>query len=92
METETTVNVTQDHIDRGVAKNCEFCPVALALKKSFPGALDVGVNQATLSFSDPERRFWWTEAPDEVSDFIIMFDCGQPVEPFSFRVRMKLAL
>jgi len=34
---KVTVNVTQDDIDNGVRVCCHFCPIALAISRSFPG-------------------------------------------------------
>ena len=65
------IEVTQDHIDRGVPDNCFECPVALAL-------IDYGVDGANVNAMEIEYvrggRFKSIRTPEVVSGFIFDFD------------------
>lgn len=81
------VNVTKTYIDAGVPRDCDRCPVALAVLGEHAIPVMVG------PFRMARRADTWTEArPSEVDlpqravDWIRDFDNGIPVEPFSFEV------
>ena len=73
------VEVTQEHIDRGQRKAHCYCPVALALK-------DVGVKEPVVfggyfrALGDTED----TKLPPKVDDFVLAYDLGLKVTPFTF--------
>lgn len=77
-----TVSVTQENIDKGVARACTFCPIALALR-------DLGdrysyiVNGRSLYNIHHERVAY---LPLEASWFVQDFDAGRHVDPFTFEV------
>jgi len=76
--------VTQKHIDAGMRKDCERCPVALALidaHVSFYGISSTRVH----SFKEPRIL----ELPDVATAFIHRFDDGEAVEPFEFELPSK---
>lgn len=85
-----SVNVTQEDIDNGEILTSRFCPVALALKRTFKGKVEafVGVREATVIF----RRFLIPDKkvtinfPSNVRTFIVDFDSEKPVSPVSFLV------
>lgn len=75
---EYTVTVTQADIDGGVRNKCTKCPVALALKRLFPGRRISVANYSIKVGSCLERM------PSEVISFVSWFDIGRAVQPFSF--------
>jgi hypothetical protein len=82
----TTINVTADHITRGVREDCERCPVALAIIDVFPDLAYVSVGSEALSL---QRRGDDTrtdlDVPCDVLNFVWDFDDNTgPVQPFSF--------
>jgi hypothetical protein len=92
--TEVTVNVTQEHIDRGERNACAKCPVALALLAAIPGAGmsdvywggadDEHVDACAIVWIDGKRKALHLQLPQEASAFIAEFDDGLPVTPFTF--------
>lgn len=82
-----TVSVTQEDIEEATA--LEFpgstqCPIALALRRSFPGAsvgrVDCGWKDGKTAISLP--------LPDEARKFVSDFDHGLTVKPSTFRLRV----
>lgn len=78
-----TIQITQDHIDRGLACNSGKCPGALAFLDQIPGirAVSVGTNATDIWFHQQRTtaflRHWGLceiENPDELVDFIEDFD------------------
>ena len=74
-----TIDVTQEDIDQGERDKCRRCPIALAMKRVFPGK--VSLVYGTVAWVDLDR---YADLPDEAQQFIMYFDEGEPVEPFSF--------
>ena len=96
MQTQITVSITQDHINRGLRGHCGRCPVALAIKdavrgqaKRFRGKVEVFNSRANIRSYDGERTALagrWV-MPLDVGDFIYDFDIGgrgPRVRPFTF--------
>ena len=71
------IQVTQENIDRGIRRNCGFCPIANALFDATGEWWMVDGNHAHL-----RRRM--IELPTIATDFIDDFDSGAPVEPVEF--------
>lgn len=71
-----TVKVTQEHIDKGIACDCEFCPLALALH-------DMGLTEAIVGVDDwvPEHHGDELLLPPKARKFVSAFDYGYNVEP-----------
>ena len=81
---EFTVNVTQKDIDEGVAEDCYACPIALAAMRA-TGCKGAGVSPYYLRlFYDNEEASY--RLPRAAERFVLDFDEGKPVEPFSFTV------
>jgi hypothetical protein len=74
------VDVTQEDIEEGARGDCNFCPVARAIRRAFPtksvfvGANTIGVGGERL------------EMPDDVDEFVCAFDSYCDVYPFSFEL------
>lgn len=77
LESNMTINVTQTHIDTGKKFICNNCPIALALQ-------DVGLTGIAVSDSFIYHSEGWFRTPREVKKFIIDFDSGRVVKPFTF--------
>ncbi len=84
MATYLTIHVTQEDIDAGVPQSSGNCPVALAM---------VGICDCPHVRSDGSMEFIYagsitTYRSLRVHQFTKAFDQRQPVEPFSFRIRV----
>lgn len=78
------IEVTQEHIDKGVKKNCQNCPVAIAAQAVLQNS-DIRMGQWTLYDS---RFTTIARVPFVVTDFVNRFDLGLPVQPFSFNLKI----
>lgn len=74
------IDVTEDDIKAGNS-TCEYCPVALALRRTFPRSEHISVEAGQIYVDDEG-----IDMPDRVSDFVDAFDWSQAVKPFSFKV------
>ena len=79
-----TVNVTQDHIDKGARKEAYDCPVSLALGEADPGS-DWCVSTRHI-MRETGTHVGFIDPPATVSKFVRRFDNGDPVQPFSFEI------
>jgi hypothetical protein len=79
-----TVEVTEKHIKKGTAKNTESCAVALAVRGLKLRAVEV--DNTSVFFSKGGKRY---EAilPKRAVNFVLKFDTGQKVKPFSFTLK-----
>ena len=71
--------ITDADIVEGVRKDCESCPVALALSRAGGSAAVVG-QDIEVDIDGVRRNFG---IPPELVNFILDFDDGRPVEPIS---------
>ena len=86
MPYQTTVDVTQDDIDTALRKNSSRCVVATAIARKFPKAARIVVDVHSIKFTDGERRYTYL-TPPKVMDYIVAFDAGDALHPFTFRLR-----
>lgn len=80
------VNVTQEHIDKGVRYHSDICPIAWALRDALSvGCCGVVVRASEATwFEDGCRHHAWL--PCTAQQFVVEFDNGQDVSPFSFEL------
>jgi hypothetical protein len=85
------ISVTADHIARGEQRNCERCPIALALLEAVPYAplIEVNAGHADIHHLGAEHEGMPCMLPDEALDFIQGFDEGADwVGPFTFTLQV----
>lgn len=89
------VDVTQEDIDYGIPECGSYCPIALAVKRAVPTATSIEVDQggARVEWKSgeegtPEERLVvaFYPLPDAASRFVVDFDSGLEVMPFSFEM------
>ena len=82
---KTIVSVTKEHIAQGKRENAGSCPIALAVKSLLPvkKTRQVRVYTDQLKLTRVIRK---SALPLEAKNFILKFDSGKDVEPFSFLV------
>lgn len=95
---DVRVHVTAADIAEGRAKDCEKCPVALAMLRAFdvPRQPLIGDPDGTLAW--PVIGPSWCTLPNgrtaplppDARAFIAAFDKGQTVSPFSFLMRIRV--
>lgn len=79
-----TVNVTQDHIDKGREHDCHTCPVARALREAHPAKWWVGYGMEFGQVTAGIARGPGCLLPVEACRWVRAFDSKKPVSPFSF--------
>lgn len=77
------IEVTQDDINNGQRSRCRFCPVALAIQRTFPDQLVTVGNEAA------EIGMCFITFPTNASEFISAFDKGLKVQPFTFEINER---
>ena len=76
------VDVTVQDIEAGIAGSTDACPVALAIGRCGLGPVRVG------GFGLRVGGRSWVLQPVGVTDFIVAFDKGWSVKPFSFELEL----
>ena len=95
--TEVTVPVTAGHIDRGTPGDCTACPIALAILDAIPQATHAEVAWWTCAENEAgesgagatirlERGILNGRLGKAADAFVVAFDNGQPVEPFTITI------
>ena len=74
------IEVTQADIEAGVQGEPRKCAIALAVQRALNMKVEIG--GVTLYVKDGTT----CRLPEIVQDFIMHFDYGNPVQPFSFEV------
>jgi hypothetical protein len=84
--TRITVEVTERDIERAHRNDSYTCVVAQAVARTVKEATRIEVDTQTIRFTvDDERRVYMT--PYAVQGYVIAFDAGDAIEPFSFQLR-----
>jgi len=84
--TRVTVEVTEDDILRAHLNDSYKCVVSQAIARTVPTATNIETDTQTVRFTvEGERRIYMT--PYAVQGYVIAFDAGDPIEPFSFQLR-----
>lgn len=87
------IEITQAIIDKAVRENSAHCVVADAVHQQIPGASMVDVDTQLVRFSLKEygeRLMYLT--PRTVAEYVINFDAGDNIEPFSFTLQKPAAI
>lgn len=87
------IEITQEDIDQGQRHKPCLCPVALAVIRA-TGKREVYVHSSVIQILDISRltgvklqKSYRTSV--EVNKFIVDFDYGQPVRPFTFELGVQ---
>lgn len=80
------ITVNKTNIKKGTPGSTCGCPIALALRREFPGK-QVSVSDDVIEIYEP-GKYWCTavfyHTPNSAKRFIKKFDNKQNVEPFTF--------
>jgi hypothetical protein len=81
------INVTQEHIDKGIRGNTKYCPIARAVKQE--GFTDVDVDGETVDWADKCGNYFSVTLPPIAEQFVHDFDDKMEVKPISFTLTFK---
>lgn len=81
----TRIEVTQLDIDEGYQGDCEFCPIARAVSVKIKPGFTCRVSRTEIAlFNEWRSLMGWLKLPVWATEFVVRFDKGFPVRPFSF--------
>jgi hypothetical protein len=80
---KTLIKVEQRHIDQGRRHNCNYCPVALAIKDTISPDYTKRVSVSPFDVGIGGRQFY---LPFELTEFIQRFDRLGVAEPIEFEL------
>lgn len=80
------ITVTKEDIQDGDQRSATTCPVARALKRSFPTALYVGVSPRDFSIHLPNYESVFRVLPSNAQQQIRKFDESGKMDPFEFEI------
>ena len=90
----TTIEVTQEHINKGIQEHACACPVALAIAPLLRDGLrpHVFTDDVEIRSSDTRRRKGVVYPPEYVGRKIEQYDDDEGMEPFSFQMNIPEGL
>ncbi|QDK02062.1 hypothetical protein SEA_GIBBLES_105 [Gordonia phage Gibbles] len=80
------VTVTQKHIDDGTKANCKLCPIAQAITNK---GYKARVYHELVDLIGKDGVNATYKLPKKATRFIIDFDEGNKVKPFTFEMRKR---
>lgn len=80
------VEVTDKDIERAKQNDSYRCVVAQAVARTIPDATRIEVDTQSIRFTRDGARFIYL-TPYAVQGYVIAFDAGESIEPFSFQLR-----
>ena len=86
MATRIPVEVSQADIDQAMRNNSSRCVVATAIARAVPRATQILVDFHSIRFTDGTRRYTYL-TPPKVAEYVVAFDAGDTLHPFSFQLR-----
>lgn len=84
MKKTIKITVTKQDIQKGKWNNGKFCPVAIAIRRYVKDLASVG--SYVVFFKDVPQNGWGTYLSRSTKSFIIKFDKGEKVIPFTFKI------
>ena len=86
MRYEFMIEVTQSDLDSSMRQHARQDMVCTAIERTLSGANHIAVDLQTIRFTQGRERLVY-RTPAEIRDYIVAFDIGDGVEPFSFTLR-----
>lgn len=81
-----SIEVTEIDIARAYRNNSYQCVVAQAIARTIPTANHIDVDTQTIRFTTDEQRYQYL-TPYAVQGYVIAFDAGDQIQPFTFQLR-----
>lgn len=85
-QTRYSIEVTEEDIEKAKRNDSYMCVVAQALARTIPEAHHIEVDSQSIRFTRGPRRFVYL-TPYAVQGYVVAFDAGEAIEPFSFWLR-----
>src|SRR5215469_1218113 len=92
------IHVTEEDLEKAARNreglppgrgNSATCAVAVAIARQVPGAHRIDVDLRTIRWTDADgRKVFLT--PYKVADYVIAYDAGKELQPFSFMPRERV--
>lgn len=86
MTNSKKIDVTQETIDKALRGNSSRCVVADAIHQAMPQASRISVDLRTIAVTIGDKRYHYI-TPERVAAYIVAFDAGDTIHPFTFRLR-----
>ncbi len=85
------LNVTPQDLKEGIRRECNFCPLARALRRSLGKREDLVIVSACWSSFGVTTQDYYTsyEMPEAGKRFIEAFDAGREVEPIPLEIHRR---
>jgi hypothetical protein len=85
------VHVTDSDIAKAKQNDSMMCVVAQAIARTFPDARRISVDIQSIRWSDVQGRHTYL-TPYAVQGYIVAFDAGDDINPFSFSLDSRKAI
>lgn len=82
----TKLSITQADIDTGVHGDPCYCPIAQALRRTFPGRGVMVSDVIQVSVNSDDKNCEWYSLSEDAREFIRTFDDGGIVYPFDMEL------
>jgi len=82
----TQISVTEDDIAKAFVNNSAKCVVAQAIARTIPDSTRIEVDVQTIRYTGGDGRRHVFLTPYAVVGYVIAFDAGDEIEPFTFRL------
>ena len=86
MQSRFNFQVTEADITKAKRSDSYQCVVAQVIARTLKSATRIDVDSQAIRFSLDDRRLVFL-TPYAVQGYVIAFDAGEPIEPFSFQLR-----
>jgi hypothetical protein len=81
-----TVEITEKDIERAKRNDSYICVVSQAIARCIPDATRIETDTQSIRFTRQGQRLVYL-TPYAVQGYVIAFDAGDPIQPFSFQLR-----
>lgn len=85
--TRISIEVTESDIERAHRSDSYKCVVAQAVARTVTDATRIEVDTQTIRFTRGTGERWLYLTPYAVQGYVIAFDAGDDIEPFTFQLR-----
>jgi hypothetical protein len=87
------IYVTKEILETAIKRDSHHCAVQMSIEDQIPWAKRITVDTQTIRFTDDRKKAtgrWvrnWYLTPRVIQQYIVDWDAGKPVKPFSFLLK-----